>query len=69
MSKRWSFKKKNNKETYERLDKVHKGNIFFGTPIQMVQSFIEDKLVDEMEYWLEDKWNEFKEIELETIKN
>ena len=60
------FKKKYDKETYERLDKVHKGNFYFGTPIEMVQSFIEDKLVGEMEYWLEDKWNEVKE---ETIKN
>ena len=60
------FMKKNNKETYERLDKVHKGNFYFGTPIEMVQSFIEDKLVGEMEYWLEDKWNE---VEEETIKN
>ena len=63
------FKKKYDKETYERLDKVHKGNFYFGTPIEMVQSFIEDKLVGEMEYWLEDKWNEVKEEELETIKN
>ena len=62
------FKKKYDKETYERLDKVHKENFYFGTPIQMVQSFIEDKLVGEMEYWLEDTWNEVEE-ELETIKN
>ena len=63
------FKKKYDKETYERLDKVHKGNFYFGTPIQMVQSFIEDKLEGTMDYWLEDRWNEVEKEELETIKN
>lgn len=61
------MKKSQSKEDYERfhLDK----NSYYGTPFEMVLSYIEQKLEGEMEYWLEDKWNEVEEEVLETIKN
>lgn len=50
---------KENNQTYP--------NGYFGTPIEMIKSFLEDK-IGEVEYYLEQKMDEVIEEELETIK-
>jgi hypothetical protein len=32
-------------------------NGYFGTPLEMLKSFIENKVLHEMDYWLEQEWN------------
>mgnify|MGYP001187410473 CR=1 FL=1 len=61
------MKKTQSKEEYERFHKDK--NSYYGTPFEMVLSYLEQKLEGEIEYWLEDKLNEVEEEVLETIKN
>lgn len=60
------MKKTQSKEDYERFHKDK--NSYYGTPIEMVLSYLDDKLDGEMEYYLEDKWEEVEEEELERSR-
>jgi hypothetical protein len=50
------IKETHSKEEYEEHFKNTDG--FFGTPSKMVESYLEESLVGELGYWLEDKWEE-----------
>lgn len=60
------------KELNKKLNTDYDGG-YFGTSSEMVQSFLETKLLSELEYYLEQLWEEveeeLREEQLETIKN
>lgn len=59
------MKKTKSKEEYEKHYKNKNG--YFGTPHEMVKSFLDERFVGELDYRLEDLWKEVEEEELKKI--
>jgi hypothetical protein len=61
------MKKNNSKEVYEKLYKNKNG--YFGTPDEMVKSYLNERFVGELEYWMEEFWKEVEESESTLMKD